>query len=245
MRFKNRKFGVAAVVVGLVVIALISGFDNVLSSLSGWLARIDPYRDISVQEAYAVITYQPYRNITILDVRTQSEYDMMHINNSILIPYDELEARINELAGNETYEIIVHCKSGYRSAIASDILANHGFARVYNMVGGIEAWVDAGYPVVMMLLLNHSVEQGVDAPDFWTKGKDADVPGDPVWSEVPHTGSKSLALIISPNSAATQWHGIRWHQMYNLDDSNCPFTRGGTYRYRAWFLTSGCQRAPL
>ena len=45
----------------------------------------DEYKDICVHEAYAIITYQSsYRNVTILDVRTQDEYNEMRIENAIL-----------------------------------------------------------------------------------------------------------------------------------------------------------------
>jgi len=41
----------------------------------------------------------------------------------------------------------VYCHSGTRSARASKLLAKHGFTNIENVVGGIEAWKDAGYPV--------------------------------------------------------------------------------------------------
>ncbi len=51
------------------------------------------------------------------------------------------------MAGHENHEIIVYCKSGGRSVTASGILDSHGFTKVYNMLGGITAWQNAGYPV--------------------------------------------------------------------------------------------------
>ena len=83
----------------------------------------------------------------VLDVRTQSEYESGHIHGAVWIPVTELEARIGELTGHEDHEIIVYCKSGVRSVTASSILESNNFTKVYNMLGGIQAWQSAGYPV--------------------------------------------------------------------------------------------------
>ncbi|MCK4482758.1 right-handed parallel beta-helix repeat-containing protein, partial [Candidatus Bathyarchaeota archaeon] len=74
-----------------------------------------------------------------------SEYDSKHIRNAKLIPVAELEGRLDEL--NVTDEILVYCHSGGRSAAASQILVDNGFLYVYNMLGGIIAWISEGYPV--------------------------------------------------------------------------------------------------
>jgi len=97
-----------------------------------------------------------YPNLLILDVRSQSEYDESHLYNATLIPHDEINARISELDSYKYTEIIVYCRSGSRSALASENLAdNHGFTKIYNMLGGITDWIIAGYPVWR----NNSLEQ--------------------------------------------------------------------------------------
>ena len=106
--------------------------------------------NISVGAAYDMITDKDtYPDLIILDVRTLSEYNDGHINNSILIPNTELESRIDELSGYESREIIVYCKTGFRSSLASIILVNHNFTKVYNMLEGFNAWTGEGYPFVM------------------------------------------------------------------------------------------------
>jgi len=57
-----------------------------------------------------------------------------------------LSNRTGEL--NKSKKIIVYCRSGRRSATASSILVEHGFERVYNVLGGINEWEERGYPVV-------------------------------------------------------------------------------------------------
>ena len=110
---------------------------------------VQSYTDISVLTAYEMInnTIQ-YPNLIILDVREQSEYDANHLFNATLIPRLEIDTRINELAPYNDTEIIVYCAIGARSAVSSQTLANnHNFKKIFNMEGGINAWITAGYPV--------------------------------------------------------------------------------------------------
>ncbi len=84
--------------------------------------------------------------VFLLDVRTQEEYNEGHISGSTLIPVQELEARLNELPRNK--KILVYCRSGNRSATASEILVKNGLIQIFNMKGGITEWKNAGYDVV-------------------------------------------------------------------------------------------------
>lgn len=104
---------------------------------------------ITVQTAYTMINNNTqYPNLLILDVREQNEYDESHLYNATLIPRLEIDARIDELIPYNGTEIIVYCRAGSRSLNASTNLAdNHGFTEIYNMLGGIDAWIAAGYPV--------------------------------------------------------------------------------------------------
>ncbi len=106
-------------------------------------AVAETYIDVGVSEAKAMIDSNIF--LVVLDVRNESEYCSGHIRNSRLIPFNELESRLDELGMN--YEILVYAESGGRSRSASQILAENGFLHVYNMVGGITSWIDAGYPV--------------------------------------------------------------------------------------------------
>jgi rhodanese-related sulfurtransferase len=95
-----------------------------------------------------MITGGSYTNLTILDVRTQSEYDEGHLENAVLITLTELESRIDEILPYIDTEIIVYCKVGGRSAQASSILDSNDFTKVFNVQGGITAWEFAGYPII-------------------------------------------------------------------------------------------------
>lgn len=112
------------------------------------LVKAQTYTDVSVQQAYEMITNSTlYPDLIILDVRSQSEFDAYHLCNATLIPSTELDSRINELMPYNETEIIVYCLSGGRSVTASQTLANNGFIKIFNMVGGISAWTSAGYPI--------------------------------------------------------------------------------------------------
>lgn len=101
------------------------------------------YTNVTVVEAKDMIDTNP--SLVILDVRNQSEYDAGHIRNARQIPVWALAERLNEL--NESDTILVYCKSGYRSLMATQTLVNNSFANLYNMIGGITLWEAVGYPV--------------------------------------------------------------------------------------------------
>ena len=76
----------------------------------------------------------------ILDVREPFEAAICCIQGSRLIPLGELPRRLDEL--NPSDEIVVHCKSGGRSARAVSLLREKGFSRATNLAGGILNWIN-------------------------------------------------------------------------------------------------------
>ncbi|MCW3991275.1 MAG: rhodanese-like domain-containing protein [Candidatus Bathyarchaeota archaeon] len=114
------------------------------SQISTLQKRVDIfYGDITVEQAKDL--FQNINLSTVLDVRTVQEFDRGHIEGAINIPVDELQDRLEELDRSD--DILVYCKSGIRSSQAVKILAENGFSMVYNMLGGIEAWIQAEYPL--------------------------------------------------------------------------------------------------
>jgi rhodanese-related sulfurtransferase len=109
------------------------------------------YINITAEEAKQMIGEN--QNIVILDVRTLAEYKSGHIDGSKLIPLLELEERINAIDGNSA--VIVYCRHGVKSEKASKIFIDHGFDKVYNIMGGLNAWQDAGFPVGSGSTANH------------------------------------------------------------------------------------------
>jgi len=81
----------------------------------------------------------------LIDVRTPQEFDSGYIDGAININVDTLSSRLDEIPTDRP--IILYCRSGNRSAIAADILAENGFTNIYD-IGGVIDWTGAGYSLV-------------------------------------------------------------------------------------------------
>ena len=75
----------------------------------------------------------------LIDVREPDEYAVAHIDGSRLIPLKTLPDALASLPSDR--QILVHCKTGGRSAKAVQLLLDHGFTRVKNVAGGMDAWL--------------------------------------------------------------------------------------------------------
>jgi len=82
----------------------------------------------------------------LLDVRTDVEWNHGHINGAVLIPLDELSARIDEVPTDQ--DVLIICRSGNRSGQARDILRAAGLKRTTSISGGINEWIAKDLPVV-------------------------------------------------------------------------------------------------
>ena len=89
------------------------------------------------------------RSVQVLDVRRQPEWDAGHIENATWWPLDNFRVSPPEI--DRDAPLAVHCKSGYRSIIASSLLERAGFHHVLNVVGGFDAWQQAKLPVVSVV----------------------------------------------------------------------------------------------
>jgi glyoxylase-like metal-dependent hydrolase (beta-lactamase superfamily II)/rhodanese-related sulfurtransferase len=81
----------------------------------------------------------------VLDVRRQGEWEEGHIEGALLMPLNQLTRTMDNLDPQRT--VAVHCKSGYRSSIATSLLQRAGFRQVINVTGGFDAWKAAGLSV--------------------------------------------------------------------------------------------------
>lgn len=85
--------------------------------------------------------------VQLIDVREDAEYSgsLGHIRGAKLLPLGELEARLEELDGDQP--IVTVCRSGARSAQATVLLKKAGFSKVANLAGGMLRWRGNGHPV--------------------------------------------------------------------------------------------------
>lgn len=120
----------AALVGMLASVVLTSG----CSSGTGELPAVR--QDISAAQLQAMMN--DGQTLVIVDVRTPEEFAAGHIPGSVNIPVTELDQRTGEL-DHETRTVVV-CWSGARSSLAAQILLDRGFADIYNLVGGLQAW---------------------------------------------------------------------------------------------------------
>jgi rhodanese-related sulfurtransferase len=85
--------------------------------------------------------------VVIVDVREPVEFAAGHLRDAKNIPLKELSQRVGELEKFKSRTAIVVCQTGVRSSQATGQLKNAGFAEVYSLEGGLEAWQAQGLPV--------------------------------------------------------------------------------------------------
>lgn len=121
------------------------GFDQVVGYLDGGMATWQE-ADLPVQQLNQITVetlHSMRHDLKILDVRDQNEWEEGHIKGAIHFPYYFLEQHLQEL--DITKPIAVICASGQRSSIACSLLQRHSFTQLFNVVGGMDAWEQAGF----------------------------------------------------------------------------------------------------
>ena len=96
--------------------------------------------DITVQELRQKL--ESGEKFIFIDVREPYENEEFNLGAQ-LIPLGNLPAQIEAFASHEDDEIVVHCRSGQRSAMAQSLFRAQGFTNVRNLIGGTMAWLDA------------------------------------------------------------------------------------------------------
>ncbi len=122
------------------------GYDQVSGYLAGgmdtWQAANQPVQELA--QLHVEQLREQHDSLSVLDVRDQGEWDAGHIAGALHIPYYAVEQRLAELDPNVSMAVI--CGSGQRSTVACAVLQRHGFQRLLNIVGGMDAWRASGLP---------------------------------------------------------------------------------------------------
>jgi rhodanese-related sulfurtransferase len=103
---------------------------------------------VSVREVSCGDVAARLSELVLVDVRTPGEHELVALPGSILLPLQELEDRVEELAPLRGKEVVVYCHHGVRSLHGAAFLNAHGVSAV-SMEGGIDAWsreVDSSVP---------------------------------------------------------------------------------------------------
>jgi rhodanese-related sulfurtransferase len=106
--------------------------------------RFSPMKDVGTLDATRLINS---RDAVPLDVREPRDYEGGRLPNAVHVPLSQLSARAGELAKHAGKPILAYCQNGSRSRMAGAALAKAGFAEVYHLTGGFQAWKNAGLPV--------------------------------------------------------------------------------------------------
>jgi glyoxylase-like metal-dependent hydrolase (beta-lactamase superfamily II)/rhodanese-related sulfurtransferase len=127
------------------------GFERVAGYLDGgmprWVADQMPtvqIMQITAAELKQELDQEP-GSIQIVDVRRKPEWDQGHIAGALHKPLDRVAKMLGDL--DRTKPVVVHCKGGYRSAIACSLIQRAGFQNVTNLIGGLDAWQATGLAV--------------------------------------------------------------------------------------------------
>jgi hydroxyacylglutathione hydrolase len=122
------------------------GFDNVLGALSDPLRVF--FENPSAVEQQSRLSVEAFNervssmsNVVLVDIRNPGEVELGSIPNARHISLPSLLKRIDEL--DKTAPLVVFCRGGYRSSIASSLLKSHGFTDVSDLIGGYTAWIAA------------------------------------------------------------------------------------------------------
>ncbi len=118
-------------------------------TVSGTIKVIE-YTAASYNELSAEQTFRLLQNTSplVLDVRTRGEFRQGHLQEANLLPVQVLQQNISKLEEYKNHDILIYCATGNRSTVASRLLIESGFKKIYNLRYGISDWARRGYSVV-------------------------------------------------------------------------------------------------
>jgi hydroxyacylglutathione hydrolase len=126
------------------------GYDTTVGWLAGgfpaWFRAAQPIGMIGTCTVQALKEHLIREKPFMLDVRDRKNRDRVgHIPGSTHMYVGELPQHAQEIPKDRP--IFIYCDSGYKGSLAASVLAKHGFSDVINVLGGMQAWMVAGYPV--------------------------------------------------------------------------------------------------
>ena len=141
MKFKNIKGLIFLLIISLILFSSCSGTENNETTTSTTTETTKNntlgYEQISGEEAKRLMDTE--KDYIIIDARTMEEFNEGHIEGAVLIPEYEIGERAEKELPDKQQLILVYCRSGRRSKIAAQVLADLGYTNVKEF-GGIIDW---------------------------------------------------------------------------------------------------------
>ena len=122
---------------GLIIMLLISLSLFGMTACDDANGKSSTYEQITAEQAKTIMDTE--KDYVIIDARTEEEFAEGHIENAILIPEYEIKDRAEKELPDKEQLILVYCRSGRRSKIASEELVKLGYTNVKEF-GGIIDW---------------------------------------------------------------------------------------------------------
>jgi len=113
--------------------------------LDEWKSKHGEPEQVPQMDANQLHVVLGRENVQVVDVRAPDEWSEGHLPGAIHIPLAALPERVGELDASRP--IVLHCKGGGRSSIATSFLQSKGLRGVSNLTGGYEGWVAEGFEV--------------------------------------------------------------------------------------------------
>jgi rhodanese-related sulfurtransferase len=88
------------------------------------------------------------RNAVVIDLRSAAEFGNGHLPSARHVEFAELQAKVAQLTKNKSNPVLLVCQNGQQSNKAARIVRDAGYAEVHVLEGGVNAWQQAGMPVV-------------------------------------------------------------------------------------------------
>lgn len=129
------------------------GLDGVVGFLKGGMGALASHPEVVgtsrriTAQALADVLRHPDAPL-LVDVRSEKEFADGHIAGALNVPLTHLEERLVEVPRDR--ELVVVCRSGYRSSTAASILRRHTYPHVTDLVGGMDAWSASELPVAAL-----------------------------------------------------------------------------------------------
>ena len=143
------------VIIGIIILLMLGIYFIVKSEKASSPDEMSEHHDdvVASHEIYPGVVAEKIKadeDIILLDVRTPEEHEVVHLENSLLLPVQELsQETLNKIGlgqDKKDQEIIIYCRSGARSKTAYDIMSSLGYTNIKSVAGGMIHWEEDGYP---------------------------------------------------------------------------------------------------